>query len=152
MNQKYILDDYQIGEKLITPGRTVTESDIVSFAGLSGDFHSLHTDSVYAAKTQFGERIAHGMLVLSIGTALPYRLGPNYFLPHSFIAFYGMENIRFTAPVKIGDTIRFEGEVTGIDFKDEKRGVLTWTCRILNQNDKLCCSLLMKLLCGRNMA
>ncbi len=150
MNQKYTLDDYQIGEKLITPGRTVTESDIVSFAGLSGDFHSLHTDSVYAAKTQFGERIAHGMLVLSIGTALPYRLGPNYFLPQSFIAFYGMENIRFTAPVKIGDTIRFEGEVTGVDLKDEKRGVLTWTCRIFNQNDRLCCSAVMKLLCGRS--
>ncbi|HMV77628.1 MAG TPA: MaoC/PaaZ C-terminal domain-containing protein [Leptospiraceae bacterium] len=150
MNTKHTLDDYKIGEKFVTPGRTITESDIVSFAGLSGDFHPLHTDSVYAEKTQFGERIAHGMLVLSIGTALPYRLGPNYFLPESFIAFYGMENVRFTAPVKIGDTIRFEGEVTGIDMKDERRGVLTWTGRILNQEDRLCCSLVMKLFCGRN--
>ena len=60
-----------------------------------------------------------------------------------------MEQVRFTAPVKIGDTIRFEGEVTAIDNKDDKRGVLTWTGRIINQRDELCCSVVMKLFCGR---
>lgn len=149
MNEKLTLDDYTIGEKFITPGRTITESDITSFAGLSGDYHPLHTDITYAEKTKFGERIAHGMLVLAVGTALPYRLCPNYFLPKSFIAFYGMEQVRFTAPVKIGDTIRFEGEVTAIDAKDDKRGVLTWFGRIINQRDELCCSVVMKLFCGR---
>lgn len=147
--EKNSLDDYKVGEKFITPGRTITESDITSFAGLSGDFHPMHTDIVYAEKTTFGERIAHGMLVLAIGTALPYRLGPNYFLPHSFIAFYGMESVRFTSPVKINDTIHFEGEVTAIEVRDERRGVLTWTGRIINQRGELCCTVVMKLLCGR---
>lgn len=150
MQEKLDLDDYQVGEKFITPGRSITESDITSFAGLSGDYHPLHTDITYAAQTPFGERIAHGILVLAIGTALPYRLGPHYFLPRSFIAFYGMESVRFTAPVKIGDTIRFEGEVSAIEHKDAQRGVLTWSGRIINQRDQVCCTMVMKLLCGRH--
>ncbi|MCX5834836.1 MAG: MaoC/PaaZ C-terminal domain-containing protein, partial [Deltaproteobacteria bacterium] len=96
------LDDYAVGERFISPARTITEADIINFAGLTGDWHPLHTDVEYAAKTPFKERIAHGMLTLSIGMVLPFRLGPySSFLPRSFIAFYGMDNVRFTAPTKI---------------------------------------------------
>lgn len=147
--EKRVLEDYQVGERLVTPGRTITEADIVNFAGFTGDWHPLHTDATYAAKTPFGERIAHGMLVLSVGSALAFRLGTWVMLPRSFIAFYGMERVRFTHPVKIGDTIRLEAEVTSIENKDEKCGVLTWDGRILNQRNEPCCLYVMKLLCGR---
>jgi 3-hydroxybutyryl-CoA dehydratase len=147
--EKQSLEDYQLGERLETPGRTITEADITNFAAFTGDWHPLHTDVTYAAKSPFGERIAHGMLVLSVGSALAFRLGTWVLLPRSFVAFYGMERVRFTAPVKIGDTIRLEMTVASIENKDESRGVLTWDGRILNQRDEPCCLFVMKLLCGR---
>jgi len=82
------LDDYAVGERFISPARTITEADIVNFAGITGDWHPLHTDVEYAAQTPYRERIAHGMLTLSIGMALPFRLGGHSsFLPKSFIVF-----------------------------------------------------------------
>ncbi|MBI2963664.1 MAG: MaoC family dehydratase N-terminal domain-containing protein [Deltaproteobacteria bacterium] len=147
--EKRVLEDYTVGERLVTPARTITEGDIVNFAAFTGDWHPLHTDVPYAATTPFGERIAHGMLVLSVGSALAFRLGAWVMLPRSFIAFYGMDRVRFTKPVKIGDTLRLEAEVVSIENKDEQRGVLTWDGRILNQRDESCCLYVMKLLCGR---
>lgn len=142
-------EDYKIGEKRTTPARTVTETDIVSFAGLTGDWHPLHTDVEHAAQSPFGERIAHGMLVLSIGSALAFRTGPYDALPKSFIAFYGMENVRFTAPVKIGDTIHLETEITDLEVKDAERGVVTSQHEIVNQNGDVACTYVWKILCGR---
>lgn len=147
--EKAWLEDYQLGERFSTPARTLTEADVVAFAALTGDWHPLHTDVEYAARSPFGERIAHGMLVLSVGTALAFRLGPHVFLPRSFVAFYGMEQVRFTAPVRIGDTIRLEAEVIGVEPKDGGRGILTWSARVVNQRDETCCSAVTKLLCGR---
>ncbi len=147
--EKAWLEDYQLGERFSTPARTITEADVVAFAALTGDWHPLHTDVEYAARSPFGERIAHGMLVLSVGTALAFRLGPHVFLPRSFVAFYGMEQVRFTAPVRIGDTIRLEAEVIGVEPKDGGRGILTWSARVVNQRDETCCSAVTKLLCGR---
>jgi 3-hydroxybutyryl-CoA dehydratase len=144
------LDDYAVGEKFMSPARTITETDIVLFAGLTGDWHSLHTDVEYAAKTPFKERIAHGMLTLSIGMALPFRLGPySSFLPRSFIAFYGMESVRFTGATKIGDTIHCEVEVTDITDKGPERGVLTTQNRIVNQRSELLVTYVIKVLCGK---
>jgi acyl dehydratase len=147
--EKRWLEDYAVGEKLVSPARTLTESDVHAFAALTGDWHPLHTDVGYAAASPFGERIAHGMLVLSVGSALIFRLGPHVFLPSSFVAFYGMERVRFTAPVKLGDTLRLEAEVTALEPKDAERGVLTWDCRVLNQRGEACCVYQTKLLCGR---
>ena len=147
--EKHWLEDYALGEKLVSPARTITESDVHAFAALTGDWHPLHTDVGYAAASPFGQRIAHGMLVLSVGGALIFRLGPHVFLPSSFVAFYGMERVRFTAPVKLGDTIRLETEVAALEPKDAERGVLTWDCRVLNQRDEVCCVYQARLLCGR---
>lgn len=147
--EKRWLEDYALGEKLVSPARTITESDVHAFAALSGDWHPLHTDVGYAAASPFGERIAHGMLVLTVGSALIFRLGPHVFLPRSFVAFYGMERVRFTAPVKLGDTIRLEAQVAALEPKDAERGVLSWDCRVLNQRDEACCVYQTKLLCGR---
>ncbi len=151
MSKEYdYIDDYAVGEHFISPARTITEADIIHFAGLTGDWHPLHTDVEYAAKTPFKERIAHGMLTLSIGMVLPFRLGPySSFLPRSFMAFYGMENVRFTAPTKIGDTIHCEVEVTEITDKGKGRGVLTTQNQIKNQRGEVLVSYVIKVLCGK---
>ncbi|WP_322802612.1 MaoC/PaaZ C-terminal domain-containing protein [Thermoflexus sp.] len=100
-------EDLEIGWKVRTPGRTVTEADIVMFAGLSGDYTPLHTDAEYARGTIFGERIAHGLLGLAIASGLATRLG---FLEETVEAFTSLE-WRFRAPIRIGDTIHVEIEV-----------------------------------------
>ena len=146
------LEDYVVGEKLVSPARTITEADIHTFASLTGDWHPIHTDVPYAAASPFGERIAHGMLVLSVGGALVFRLGPHVYLPRSFVAFYGMERVRFTAPVKIGDTIHLESQVASAEAKDEKRGVLGWSNTVVNQRGDPCCVFEAKLLCLRRPA
>ncbi|MBC8273770.1 MAG: MaoC family dehydratase N-terminal domain-containing protein [Chloroflexi bacterium] len=120
-------EDFQIGDKLITRRRTVTEADIVNFAALSGDWYRLHTDQEYAKKGPFGERIAHGLLVLSIASGL----NPPY--DTAVVAFYGMDNVRFTAPTKIGDTIHVESEVVDKQDKGELGGVVSWRQSVKNQ-------------------
>jgi len=129
---KDYLEDYRQGERWVTPGRTLTETDIVNYAGLTGDWHPIHTDAEYARGTPFGERIAHGLLVLALGSTLIFRLGENVVFPKSFIAFYGMDGVRFVGPVKIGDTLHCEVEVTALEPKDEKRGIVVYRNNIKN--------------------
>jgi len=147
--EKSYLEDYEVGERFVTPGRTITETDLMLFSAFTGDWHPLHTDKEYAATTPFGERIAHGMLVLTVGSALCYRLGQHVFTPRSFIAFYGMEQVRFTNPVRIGDTIHLETEITEIAYKDARRGTYTAKNSIKNQRGEDCCVFVTKVLCGR---
>jgi len=145
-------EDFEVGERRTTPARTITEADIVAFAGLTGDWHPLHTDVTYAGASSFGERIAHGMLVLSVGSALAFRLGQYEVLPKSFIAFYGMEEVRFTAPVHIGDTIHLEMKISEVEPKDRERGVVATRNEIVNHDDKVVCTFTTKILCGRQPA
>jgi len=147
--EKTYLEDFTPGEKIVTPGRTITESDLVMFSAITGDWHPLHTNVEYAKTSPFGERIAHGMLVLTLGSALAFRLGPYVITPKSFIAFYGMESVRFTNPVKIGDTIHLESEIIELTHKDEKRGTYTAKNTIKNQRGEDCCVYVTKVLCGR---
>ncbi len=95
------------GLELTSPARTVTEADVVLFAGLSGDYNPLHTDAEYARGTRFGQRIAHGLLGLSIASGLANRLG---FIESTAIAFMGLE-WKFKAPIFIGDTIAMTARV-----------------------------------------
>lgn len=134
--EKLYFEDYTVGEKLVTPGRTISDTDITMFAAFTGDWHEIHTNAEYAKNTPFGERIAHGMLTLCVGSALVFRLGANVALPKSFIAFYGMDSVRFVGAVKIGDTIHCEGEVIGLEIKDDKRGVLVSKNSIKNQRNE----------------
>ncbi len=94
-------EEMEEGLEMTSPGRTVTETDIVLFSGLSGDYNQLHTDAEYARDTPFGQRIAHGLLGLSIASGLASRLG---FIEGTAIAFMGLD-WKFKAPVLIGDTI-----------------------------------------------
>ena len=149
MEEKEYFEDYKAGEKFISPGRTITESDIHAFSAFTGDWHPLHTNVEYAKETMFKERIAHGMLVLVVGSALQFRLGQYVALPKNFIAFYGMDRVRFTGPVSIGDTINCETEVMAMDAKDDQRGVVTSQSTIKNQRGEPCCVFVTKFLCAR---
>jgi 3-hydroxybutyryl-CoA dehydratase len=104
-------EEFSVGQTLRTPGRTITESDIVTFAGLSGDFNLIHTDAVYAATTPFGQRVAHGLLGLSIASGLAVRSGV---LEGTVLAFREIQEWKFTQPVLIGDTITVEMKVTEV--------------------------------------
>ena len=95
-------EDFHAGQKIVTVGRTITESDIVTFAGLSGDYNQLHTDAEFSRQGSFGQRIAHGLLGLSITSGLALRTG---FLEGTVIAFREISEWKFTKPVFIGDTI-----------------------------------------------
>jgi len=101
-------EDFEIGRKIITVGRTVAESDIFNFAGFSGDYNQMHTDAEFAKGTPFGQRVAHGLLGLSIASGLAMRTGV---LEGTVIAFREINNWKFIAPVFIGDTIHVEMEV-----------------------------------------
>lgn len=126
----YYFDEVEVGDYFETSSRTVTETDLVMFSGLSGDYTLLHTDAEYAASTAFGGRIAHGCLILSIATGLSFRIGQDM---SRVVAFYGMDNVRFTAPVHIGDTISMTGEIISLQDKGEKGGVVTRRDSIKNQ-------------------
>lgn len=122
-------DELAIGDKRTFAGLTITEAHVVNFAGVTGDHFSLHMDAEYAKTTPFGQRIAHGLLVLSCGAGLiPL-------LPGRVIAFLGMEEVRFLAPCFFGDTIHPVMEV--IAKKDKAPGgVVTIKEDIINQRDE----------------
>jgi len=100
-------EEFEVGYKVKSPGRTITEADVVTFAGLSGDYNQLHTDDVFAQQTPFGARIAHGLLGLSIATGLAARLG---FIEGTADAFRSLD-WKFRRPIFIGDTIHITAEV-----------------------------------------
>src|SRR5579872_6054435 len=114
-------EDYAIGDVATSRSRTITETDIVNFAGLSGDFVELHMSEEYAREGPFGRRIAHGLLVLSISSGLMVQMGQT---TDTVIAFYGIDRLRFTKPTFIGDTVRVEKEVLAAERKGADRGVI----------------------------
>jgi acyl dehydratase len=125
--------EIELGEEYESPGRTVTEADIVMFAGLSGDYNVLHTDAEFMKKSIFGERIAHGLLCLAIQSGLFNRATA----PYATLAFGGLR-WKFKAPVKIGDTIRLRAKVTDKkDLDEPDRGLVTLERTILNQRDEI---------------
>jgi acyl dehydratase len=126
-------EDVQVGEEYASPGRTVTEADVVIFAGLSGDYNVLHTDAEHMKSSQFGERIAHGLLGLSIQQGLLDRVvtaqvtGPLAALKW-----------KFKGPIKIGDTIHVEARVTAKrDGEQPGWGVVTVARRVVNQRGEV---------------
>ncbi len=126
-------EDIEVGEEYESPGRTVTETDIVLFAGLSGDYNVLHTDAEFMKKSIFGERIAHGLLGLAIQSGLFYRSGPVF----ATVAFLGLR-WKFKGPIKIGDTIRLRTRVSGKrETSRPDRGIVVVERRVLNQRDEV---------------
>jgi acyl dehydratase len=128
-------EDVEVGFRFETPSRTVTEADLVAFAGVSGDFNPLHTDAAFAAGTIYGERIAHGALVLSVATGLRQRVG---LFDGTLIGLLEIRSWRFRAPVRIGDTIRVRNEVTELrPTAKPDRGVMVQRIEVVNQADEV---------------
>jgi acyl dehydratase len=126
-------EDVEVGFRFETPRRTVTEADLVAFAGISGDFNPLHTDAVFAAQTIYGERIAHGALILSLATGLRQRVGR---FDGTLMGLLEIRRWRFVAPVRIGDTIRVVSEVTELRPSSKSdRGVMVQRVEVVNQDD-----------------
>jgi len=124
-------EEFAVGDRVISHGRTVTEADIVAFAAFTGDYNPLHCDAEYARGTVFGERIAHGLLGLAIATGLIERLG---FIAGTVQAFLGLE-WKFRGPIKIGDTIHVEAEVART--KEMRRmggGIVILNVAVVNQS------------------
>ena len=125
--------EFSVGQELETPARTMTESDIVQFAGLSGDYNPLHTNAEFAKGTPYGERIAHGLLGLSIASGLAARAG---FIEGTAQAFIGVD-WKFKAPILIGDTIRLH-----VTVKRKRAvpsmggGMVVFSLEVLNQDDE----------------
>lgn len=126
-------EEFEIGTEVISPGRTITETDVVSFAGLSGDYNPLHTDKEFTKNTPFGQRIAHGALILSIATGLADRLG---FIEGTVLALREL-TWKFSQPVFIGDTVHLEADCKAL--KPMARlggGLVIFDVKVINQEGK----------------
>lgn len=131
MAQRKYGDDFKLGAVYTTPRITVTETHIVNWAGLTGDFYPLHMDKVYAEATAFGERLVHGPMIFALAVGLVAQAG---FGEDAVIAWLGADNMRMLAPVRIGDTI-----TVVVQVKEQKptrnpaRGVQIWRYTVQNQ-------------------
>ncbi len=133
MEPRRYFDEIQLGEEYESPSRTVTETDIVIFAGLSGDYNVLHTDAEFMKRSIFGERIAHGLLGLAIQAGLFTRATQAY----ATLAFVGLR-WKFKGPIKIGDTIRLSAKVVAKkETGQPDRGLVTVQRTVLNQRDEV---------------
>ena len=127
-------EDFAAGEVLISAGRTITETDIVNFAGISGDYTQLHTNAEFARQDLFGQRVAHGLLGLAVASGLMAQLG---FVEGTVLAFREM-SWKFSAPILIGDTIHARVIVAeGKAVPRLKGGVVTFDVEVINQADKI---------------
>jgi acyl dehydratase len=134
MAQGLTFDEFNVGDKFVSQGRTVTEADVVSFAGLSGDFNPLHTDATFAVGTPFGERIAHGMLIAAIATGMANWTGV---FEGTTLALM-QQLLQYKGAVKFGDTVHLELTVAEKKptSKDD-RGVVIFDARMINQDGEI---------------
>jgi acyl dehydratase len=126
-------EEFEVGQRFVSTGRTITESDIVTFAGLSGDYNQIHTDAQFCEDSPFGERIAHGLLVLSIASGLVAQSG---MIEGTVIAFREINNWKFIKPVFIGDTVHVTTEVLETKFyRRLGSGKVQIELSVINQED-----------------
>ena len=127
-------EEFEVGTETTTPGRTMTEADVIAFAGLSGDYNQLHTDAEFAKGSPFGARIAHGLLGLSMASGLASRIG---LMEGTVLAFMGL-NWKFKAPIMIGDTISLRIRVSKKrEASQMGGGIVILNVQILNQRDEI---------------
>lgn len=132
-DQHLFFDDIQVGKEWESLGRTITEADIVNFAGLSGDFNPIHIDHEFARTTPFGKPIAHGLLVFAIGSGLGLHAPPMRTL-----AFLGIREWRFQEPVFVGDTLRMKTKVLEMTPRSRnRRAEIAWQRQIINQHGRV---------------
>lgn len=127
-------EDYAVGDEFTTPARTITEADVVLFAGLTGDYNRLHTDAEYMRGSVFGERIAHGLLGLAVINGLKYRTEID---SDGVIAFLGL-SWTFSAPIKLGDTIHAVFRIAAMrETSKPDRGIVVQAVQVLNQRGEV---------------
>lgn len=127
-------EEFHVGFEVTSPARTITETDVVNFAALSGDWNQLHTDVEFAKGTPFGQRIAHGLLVLSIASGLVVRLG----VIEGTVEAFRELHWKFRAPVFIGDTVHLVAKVTNTrSYPRLGIGMVTLELKVINQRDEL---------------
>src|SRR5207237_1966941 len=132
-NARYY-EDFSVGDQWVTPRRTITETDVVVYAGFSGDHNPIHTDQEFAKTTAYGERLLHGPAGFVIATGLESRLGIK---EGTAIAFLGM-NWDMKGPIKIGDTIHIVENVSSMrETKRPDRGIVNFHVAIVNQRDEV---------------
>jgi acyl dehydratase len=129
MSEPLHFEDLAVGDRWTSLGRTVTETDIVNFAGMTGDYDPLHVDHEFARQTPFGKPIAHGLLGLSLVAGLASQC-PSV----RTIAFLKIENWEFLKPLYIGDTVHAETEVVGKNPNGRRTGYVTWRRQLVNQS------------------
>lgn len=128
-------EDFEVGQVFRTQGRTITETDLVLFAGWSWDTNPPHTDAESMRESRFGERIAHGMLGISVAMGLTSRLGV---FEDCSIALLGIDDWRFTRPIHIGDTVRCTVEIVGVRLTSKgDAGILDRRFQLRNQRDEV---------------
>ena len=127
-------EDFALGDVIVTRGRTVETSDLITFAGLTGDHYPLHTDETYASATRFGTRLAHGPLTFSIAVGL---VGMSGYYGDGIVALLEVTRLRALAPVRAGDTLSVRAEVTGHEAgENPKYGTLTVEYAVRNQREE----------------
>lgn len=135
MTMTLFLEDLEIGQTFTGPSRTITEADVVAFAGISGDFNPIHTDAEFAKDSPYGQRVVYGLLGLSVLTGL---LDRTRLFSGSAIAMLGIRDWKFTAPVFIGDTVTLRMEIRGVHRTSRgDRGVVDRYFELVNQRDEV---------------
>jgi 3-hydroxybutyryl-CoA dehydratase len=142
-------EDFETSGDMVTRGRTVTEADVLAFAGLTGDYMELHTNEEYARSTKFGRRIAHGALIFSISMGLATRMN---MLDDTLLAFAGVDKLRFVDPVFFGDTVHVVKKVVDRKELGAAQGTVTFDTRVLNQHGKLVLAYMDRLLVKKRPA
>lgn len=137
--EKKYFEDIAVGDNCISVGRTITETDIVNFAGISGDFNTIHTDAEYAKSSIASQRLAHGMLVMAVASGLFTRTAYNLAITATLTAMTEIKTWKFQKPILIGDTIRVKMEVVEkTDPKpDSKSGKAVFLRTVINQRDEV---------------
>jgi acyl dehydratase len=123
----------EAGEAFVTRGRTVTEADVVAFAALTGDWHPQHADAEWASRSPFGERIAHGMLVISLAAGLVP------FDPDRVLALRAVRDAVFKRPVRFGDTLHVQGRIAALAGVSDEAGLVTFAWSVVNQDERAVC-------------
>ncbi|HEY9294404.1 MAG TPA: MaoC/PaaZ C-terminal domain-containing protein [Microlunatus sp.] len=131
----FYFEDFSVGQQFTTPGRTISEADVMSFAAWTGDNNQVHTDAEFASGTRYGQRIVHGMLGASLCLGLISRIGV---FEGSSVALLGIDNWRFTNPIFIGDTLTCTVDIVGIRLTSKgNTGVVQRELKLRNQRGEV---------------
>jgi len=146
LNWSAPFEEVEAGQAFTTRGRTVTEADVVGFAALTGDWHPQHTDAVWAAESAFGERIAHGLFVISLASGLVP------FDPERVVALRRVGDVVFKRPVRLGDTLRVSGKVLDVSDVGDEAGLVGFAWNVVNQDERVVCRARVEVLWRRTAA